>query len=90
MAEEKKVKKEEVKVSGNRVIETIKNILHEGHVRRLIIKNEEGETVIEVPLTIAAVGVLVAPVWAAIGAFAALVTECTIEVEKEEDEGEEE
>ena len=84
MEEEKKVKTEEVKVSGNKVIETVKNILHEGNVRRLIIKNEEGKTLVEVPLTVAAIGVLVAPVWAAIGAIAALVAECTIEVEREE------
>ncbi len=84
MGEEKKVKREEVKVSGNKVLETIKNILHEGNIRRLIIKNEEGKTLMEVPLTVAAVGVLVAPIWAAIGAIAALVAECTIEVEREE------
>ena len=76
---------EKYTVSGSQVVEKVKQLIHEGNIRnvRLI---HQGKTLIEVPLSIgataAAVGILAAPVLAAIGAFAALVTECTIEVEK--------
>jgi hypothetical protein len=73
---------EEFKVSGEDVIATVKKLIAEGNARRIIIKNEQGETVIEFPLTIGAVGALVAPALAAVGAVAALVTKCTIVVEK--------
>ncbi len=76
---------EEFKVSGEAVVSTIKQILHEGNVRRIIIKNEEGRTLLEVPLTIGVVGVLLLPTWAAIGALAALVAHLTIVVEKVEE-----
>jgi hypothetical protein len=56
--------------------------VHEGNIRRIIIKNEEGEKMIEIPLTLGVVGIALLPVWAAIGAIAALVTDCTILVEK--------
>jgi hypothetical protein len=75
-------------VSGSQVLDKIKQIIREGNVRRVRLLHE-GKTIIEVPLSVgapvAAVGILAAPVLAAIGAFAALVTECTIEVEKIED-----
>ncbi len=76
---------EEFKVSGEQLVAKIKELLHEGNVRRLIIKDREGRTLIEVPLTIGVVGVILVPVWAAIGAIAALVAEATIVVEKKED-----
>jgi len=57
-------------------------VVHEGNIRRITIKNEEGKRLIEIPLTIGAVGVVLLPVWAAIGAIAALVADCTIVVEK--------
>ncbi len=76
---------EEFKVSGEQLVAKIKELLHEGNVRRLIIKDKEGRTLIEVPLTIGVVGVILVPVWAAIGAIAALVAEATIVVEKKED-----
>ena len=60
----------------------VKEILHEGNVRRITIKNEEGNTLIEIPLTFGVVGVLLLPVWAAIGAIAALAANLTIVVEK--------
>jgi hypothetical protein len=75
-------KKEEFKVSGEDIIEKIKEIIKEGNARRIIIKNEDGESVAEFPLTIGAVGALVAPILAAVGAIAALLTKCTIVVEK--------
>ena len=75
---------EEFKVNGEQLVAKIKEILHEGNIRRLIIKDKEGRTLIEVPLTIGVVGAILVPVWAAIGAIAALVAEATIVVEKTE------
>jgi len=72
---------EEIKVSGAQLVEKVKELIHEGNVRRIQIRHE-GRVVLEVPLTVAAVGVVVAPVLAALGAFAALATECTIVVER--------
>lgn len=77
--------RERISITGDRLIETIKKVIHEGNVRRLIIRDGE-RTVLEVPLTIAAVGVLAAPVVAAIGAFAALASDYTLEVEREKEE----
>ena len=73
---------ETYKVSGQQLVDKVKELLHEGNVRRVKITHE-GRTVFEIPLTVAAVGVLIAPMLAALGAFAALATECTIEVERE-------
>ena len=75
-------KKEEFKVSGEDIIEKIKEVIKEGNARRIIIKNEDGESVAEFPLTVGAVGALIAPILAAVGAIAALLTKCTIVVEK--------
>lgn len=77
-----KQKKEEFKVSGEEVLRKIKEIVKAGNARRVIIKNEKGETIIEVPLTIGAVGAILLPTLAAIGVIAALVTKCTIVVER--------
>ena len=76
-------KKEEFKVSGQDIVEKVKKLIHEGNIRRILIK-QEGKVVIEIPMTIAAVGTLLAPLLAAIGAFTALATNCTIEVERKE------
>jgi len=73
---------EEIQVSGEALLGKIKEILHEGNVRRIIIKNEKGTSLLEVPLTLGVVGLILAPVWAALGALAALLTQCTIVVEK--------
>lgn len=75
-------KREEFKISGNDILAKVKDIIHEGNARKIIIKNEKDETIAEFPLTFGAVGVLVAPILAAVGAIAALVTKCTIVVEK--------
>ncbi len=75
---------EEFKVSGGDVVSFVKRIIKEGNARRIIIKNEEGKTLVEFPITIGAVGVVIAPLLAAVGAIAALVTKCTIVVEKRE------
>jgi hypothetical protein len=73
---------EEFKVTGDRVIGTIKELIREGNVRRIIIKNEQGRTLLEFPLTVGVVGTVLLPVWAAIGAVAALVANLTIAVER--------
>jgi len=79
---------EKFTVSGDKLVEKIKQLIHEGNFRRVRLLHE-GRTVIEIPLSIgapaAAIGIMAAPVLAALGAFAALVTECTIEVEKVEE-----
>ncbi len=83
MAEEK-VRFEEFKVDGDRLVAELKKLVHEGNVRRIIIKNDKGETLIEVPLTIGVVGAILLPVWAALGAIAALAANFTIVVERVE------
>jgi len=75
-------KKEKFKVSGEDIIKKIKEVIKEGNARRIIIKNEDAESVAEFPLTVGAVGALIAPILAAVGAIAALLTKCTIVVEK--------
>jgi len=82
---EEKVTTEEYQVDGDTLVHKIKELVAEGNVRRLVIKNEEGKELIEVPLTWGVVGVVRLPVWAAIGAIAALVSDCTIVVEKVEE-----
>jgi hypothetical protein len=82
MMADERVRKEEFRVRGDAVLAKVKEILHEGNVRRITIKNEEGNTLIEIPLTIGVVGALLLPVWAAIGAIAALAANLTIVVEK--------
>ena len=69
----------------DRVIEKTKELIHEGNVRRLLVKNAQGVTLIEVPLTIGVVGAVLVPVWAAIGAIAAIVSDATIVIEKRSD-----
>ena len=78
-------KTEKFTVSGSQLIEKVKQLIHEGNIRKVRLIHDK-RTIIEIPLSVgvpaAALGILAAPVLAAIGAFAALVTECTIEVEK--------
>ena len=76
---------EEFKVSGSDVVDAVKRIIAQGNARRIIIKNEAGETLVEFPLTLGAIGALIVPVLAAVGAVAALVTKCTIVVERRDD-----
>jgi len=79
---EENVKYEEFRVDGEQLVAKIKEIIHEGNVRRIIIKNEKGEVLVELPLTLGVVGALLIPVWAAVGAIAALAAKLTIVVEK--------
>lgn len=81
MAEEK-VRTEEFQVKGEEIVSKIKELLHEGNIRRVIIKSEEGRTIVDIPLTFGVVGALVVPQLAAIGAIAALLAHATIVVEK--------
>ncbi len=78
--------KEEFKVKGSELIGKIKELIHQGNIRRIIVKNEEGKAILEIPLTLGLVGTALAPVLAAIGAMAALVAKFTLVVEKEEEE----
>ncbi len=73
---------EEFKVSGEKLLAKVKELIHEGNIRRIIIKNEKGETLVEFPLTVGAIGAVLVPVLAAVGTIAALVANCTIVVEK--------
>ena len=75
---------ESFKVKGDDLLGRVKEILHEGNVRRVVIK-QGTRTIVEFPVTVGVVGALAAPSLAAIGALAALLTECTIEVERERD-----
>lgn len=72
---------ESIKVEGGELLDRVKKIAHEGNVRRIVIK-QGSRSVAEFPLTVGVVGVVLAPVFAAIGALAALLTDCTIEVER--------
>ncbi|HXE12469.1 MAG TPA: DUF4342 domain-containing protein [Bryobacteraceae bacterium] len=75
---------EEINVLGRDLVEKVKSLLHEGNVRRVIIKDDKGHTFMEIPVTVAAVGVIAAPILAAIGALSALVAKFTIVVERTE------
>jgi len=76
---------EELKVQGEALLGTMMELAHEGNVRRVIIKDAKGKTLIEIPLTVGVVGAMVAPVAAAVGAVAAMATDCSIVVERRED-----
>lgn len=73
---------EEFKLSGGEILNKIKELIHEGNIRRIILKDEHGKTFLEIPLTVGIIGAALAPVLAAIGAIAALVSKLTIVVEK--------
>jgi hypothetical protein len=73
---------EEIRVLGNDLVDKVKALIHEGNVRRIIIKNEQGHTFMEIPVTVAAVGIVLAPVLAAVGALAAMAAHFKVVVEK--------
>jgi hypothetical protein len=73
---------EEIKVFGYELADKVKSLIHEGNVRRIIVKDEAGHTFVEIPVTVAAIGAMLAPVVAAMGAIAAMVAKFTIVVEK--------
>lgn len=82
---EQKVRTEEFKVSGDALMSKVKELVREGNIRRIVVKNEEGKSLIDIPLTIGVVGTLVAPQLAALGAIAALLTKASLVIEKVED-----
>ena len=81
---EEKVRTEEFRVDGEELLRKLKNMINEGNIRRVIIKDKDGKIVFEIPLTFGVVGALIAPQLAAIGAIAALLSEATVVVEKRE------
>lgn len=86
MATKKKTtraKKDQFQVKGEELLKKFKELVKEGNVRRISIIDKKGKEIIEFPLTIGVVGAVISPVLAAVGAIAALVTECTIKVERE-------
>jgi hypothetical protein len=72
---------ESFKVAADQLVDAVKKLLHEGNVRRVIIK-QDGRSIVEFPLTVGVIGAVLAPVLAAVGAIAAVVTDCTVEVER--------
>lgn len=80
----KKYRSEEFRINGEELLARIKQLVHEGNIRRIIIKDKDGRTFIEIPMTIGVVGALLAPSLAAVGAIATLVTEATVVIEKSE------
>ena len=74
--------KESFKVAGTQLVDAVHKLLHEGNVRRIVIKHADGRVVAEFPLTVGVIGAVLAPVVAAVGALAAVLTECTLEVER--------
>ena len=83
---DERIETAEYRVQGDGLVAKLKEILHQGHIRRVIIKNDEGKILIEIPLTMGVVGAMLAPVWAAVGAIAALAADLTIVVEKKAEE----
>ena len=81
---EEHTRTEEFEFSGDMLVAKIKELMHEGNIRRVIIKNEEGRALIDIPLSVGVLGALVAPQLAALGAIAALVTRGTVVIEKVE------
>ena len=80
----KKVRKEEFSVSADDLIEKVKQLIREGNVARILVKDEKGRVLFEMPATVGVVGVILAPWLAALGAIAALATRCTLVVERAE------
>jgi hypothetical protein len=77
--------KEEFRIKGEELVEKIKQLLHEGNVRRIIIKDETGKVYLEIPVTVGVIGAIVAPMLAAVGAIAAMVAQLQIEVIRTEE-----
>ncbi|HUO53057.1 MAG TPA: DUF4342 domain-containing protein [Gemmatimonadaceae bacterium] len=72
------------KIDGTELVARIKALVHEGNVRRVIVKGENGQTLMEIPLTVGVVGAVLTPIWVALGAIAALASKHTIVVERKE------
>jgi len=79
------IRVEELRISGERLVATVKEIIRQGNVRRIGVRNRDGETLLEIPLTIGVVGALLLPTLAALGGIAALVAQCTLVIERVEE-----
>lgn len=77
---------ETIKVQGEHLLGKVRELVREGNVRRIVIENEKGQTLVEIPLTLGVVGAFMLPMAAAVGAIAAVVTECTIRFDRREEE----
>lgn len=75
---------EEHRVAGEGLVARVKELIREGNIRRIIIKNDEGQTIIEIPLTVGVVGAVLLPLWVALGSIAALASHYTLVVERRE------
>ena len=78
----KEVRTEEFEVSSDDLVKTVKKLLHEGNIRRIVIKDEQGKMLLEIPVTVGVIGAVLAPWLAALGVIGAMATNCTIIVEK--------
>lgn len=76
-------RQETFRINGEELLKKVKDLIKEGNIRRISIKNKDGKRIIDIPLTVGIVGAALLPVFAAVGAIAALVTECTITIERE-------
>lgn len=83
--EQERSKTEEFRLTGGEILNKVKEIIHQGNARRIILKDEQGKTFLEIPLTVGVVGAIVAPILAAVGAIAALASNLTIIVVKTDD-----
>ncbi len=80
-----KVRVEEFEVTGEKLLATVKELVHQGNVRRIVIRNAKGVTLLEIPLVLGLAGAVLVPVWAAVGALAALVAKLTLVIERVQD-----
>lgn len=85
MTKETHTQQEEFKVNGEDLLRKVKQLIREGNIRKIIIKDKDSKQLVEFPLTVGVIGAALAPVLAAVGAIAALVTECSIVVIREEE-----
>lgn len=79
------IRVEELRISGEQLVATVKEIIRQGNVRRIGVRNRDGETLLEIPLTLGVVGALLLPTLAALGSIAALVAQCTLVIERVEE-----
>ncbi len=73
---------EEFQVTGEKLLASVRKLAHEGNIRRISIRNAKGVTLLEIPLVVGLAGAVLVPVWAAVGALAALLADCTLVVER--------
>ena len=77
--------RERIKVTSEKLLTTVKKLVHEGNVRRIVLKNDQDKTIFEIPLTVGVVGAMLLPLWVALGAVAALAADFTLEIERVDD-----